>query len=159
MPQAWVQMIPSFTNLLIQLLKCTPLLWLLSAADLMTAIEHVRSRSGESLTTYLLLLAVYFVLAYALTLLMNMLERTAKRRLGLHTGAGSLLKTRSGGSRRHSGRCPVNQSFQWDAVGDAFPLLLEGFRVTLLATVLGTLRRGGARAGRRRGRAGRPPGS
>ncbi|MEU5715662.1 ectoine/hydroxyectoine ABC transporter permease subunit EhuC [Streptomyces sp. NPDC020403] len=95
MPQAWVQMIPSFTNLLIQLLKCTPLLWLLSAADLMTAVEHVRSRSGETLGTYLLLLAVYFVLAYALTLLMNTLERAAKRRLGLHTGVGSLLRTRT----------------------------------------------------------------
>ncbi|GGY96429.1 ectoine/hydroxyectoine ABC transporter permease subunit EhuC [Streptomyces nitrosporeus] len=95
LPQAWVQMIPSFTNLLIQLLKCTPLLWLISAADLMTAVEHVRSRTGETLTAYLLLLAVYFVLAYALTLLMNLLERSAKRRLGLHTGAGSLLRTRT----------------------------------------------------------------
>jgi polar amino acid transport system permease protein len=33
----------------------------------------------------------------------------------------------------------VNQGFDWDAAGDVFPLLLEGFRVTLLATVLGTL--------------------
>ncbi|MFH8754687.1 ectoine/hydroxyectoine ABC transporter permease subunit EhuC [Streptomyces atroolivaceus] len=95
LPQAWVQMIPSFTNLLIQLLKCTPLLWLLSAADLMTVIQTIRDRTGESLTAYLTLLAVYFVLAYALTLLMNLLERTAKRRLGLHTGGKSLLKTRS----------------------------------------------------------------
>ncbi|MFJ8978574.1 ectoine/hydroxyectoine ABC transporter permease subunit EhuC [Streptomyces sp. NPDC102282] len=95
LPQAWVQMIPSFTNLLIQLLKCTPLLWLISAADFMTTIEHVRSLTGETLTAYLLLLAVYFVLAYALTLLMNLLERSAKRRLGLHTGARGLLKTRT----------------------------------------------------------------
>ncbi|MFE3517202.1 ectoine/hydroxyectoine ABC transporter permease subunit EhuC [Streptomyces sp. NPDC059166] len=97
LPQAWVQMIPSFTNLLIQLLKATPLLWLLSAADLMTAIEHVRSLTGESLIAYLLLLAVYFVLAYAMTLLMNLLERAAKRRLGLHTGARGLFRTRSAG--------------------------------------------------------------
>ncbi|WP_406394990.1 ectoine/hydroxyectoine ABC transporter permease subunit EhuC [Streptomyces sp. NBC_00887] len=95
LPQAWVQMIPSFTNLLIQLLKCTPLLWLISAADLMTVIQQIRDRTGETLTAYLTLLAVYFVLAYALTLLMNLLERSAKRRLGLHTGAGSLLRTRS----------------------------------------------------------------
>ncbi|MEU0136629.1 ectoine/hydroxyectoine ABC transporter permease subunit EhuD [Streptomyces sp. NPDC006296] len=33
----------------------------------------------------------------------------------------------------------MNQTFDWDAAGDALPLLLEGFRVTLLATVLGTL--------------------
>ncbi|MEV0489564.1 ectoine/hydroxyectoine ABC transporter permease subunit EhuC [Streptomyces atratus] len=95
LPQAWVQMIPPFTNLLIQLLKCTPLLWLISAADLMTVIQQLRDRTGETLTAYLTLLAVYFVLAYALTLLMNLLERTAKRRLGLPTGAGSLLRTRS----------------------------------------------------------------
>ncbi|AEN10200.1 MULTISPECIES: ectoine/hydroxyectoine ABC transporter permease subunit EhuC [unclassified Streptomyces] len=103
MPQAWVQMIPSFTNLLIQLLKATPLLWLISAADLMTAVEHIRSRTGETLTAYLLLLAAYFVLAYALTLLMNLLERAAKRRLGLHTGAGSLLKSRTAESAATAG--------------------------------------------------------
>lgn len=95
LPQAWVQMIPSLTNLLIQLLKCTPLLWLISAADLMTAIEKLRSRTGETLTAYVTLLACYFVLAYALTLLMNMLERSAKRRLGLASGGKSLLKSRS----------------------------------------------------------------
>ncbi|MFB8037597.1 ectoine/hydroxyectoine ABC transporter permease subunit EhuC [Streptomyces sp. NPDC056004] len=95
LPQAWVQMIPSFTNLLIQLLKCTPLLWLVSAADLMTVVQQLRDRTGETLTAYVTLLAVYFVLAYALTLLMNLLERSAKRRLGLPTGAGSLLRSRS----------------------------------------------------------------
>ncbi|QNE77138.1 ectoine/hydroxyectoine ABC transporter permease subunit EhuC [Streptomyces finlayi] len=95
LPQAWVQMIPSFTNLLIQLLKCTPLLWLISAADLMTVIQQVRDRTGETLTAYLTLLAAYFVLAYALTLLMNLLERAAKRRLGLDTGAKSLFKSRT----------------------------------------------------------------
>lgn len=94
LPQAWVQMIPSFTNLLIQLLKCTPLLWLISAADLMTVIQQLRDRTGETLTAYVTLLAAYFVLAYALTLLMNLLERGAKRRLGLHTGKGSVLRTR-----------------------------------------------------------------
>ncbi|OKK12087.1 amino acid ABC transporter permease [Streptomyces sp. CB02488] len=95
MPQAWVQMLPSLTNLLIQLLKCTPLLWLISAADLMTAVEKLRTRTGETLTAYVTLLACYFVLAYALTLLMNLLERSAKRRLGLDTGGRSLLKSRS----------------------------------------------------------------
>ncbi|ARF72723.1 ectoine/hydroxyectoine ABC transporter permease subunit EhuC [Streptomyces sp. NPDC012600] len=95
LPQAWVQMIPSFTNLLIQLLKATPLLWLISAADLMTVVQTLRDRTGETLTAYLTLLAAYFVLAYALTLLMNLLERTAKRRLGLEPGAKSLFKSRS----------------------------------------------------------------
>ncbi|MCI4044939.1 ectoine/hydroxyectoine ABC transporter permease subunit EhuC [Streptomyces sp. TRM75563] len=95
LPQAWVQMIPSFTNLLIQLLKATPLLWLISAADLMTVIQQVRDRTGETLLAYLTLLAVYFVLANSLTTLMNQMERSAKRRLGLDTGAESLFKSRS----------------------------------------------------------------
>lgn len=94
LPQAWVQMIPSFTNLLIQLLKATPLLWLISVADLMTVIQQLRDRTGETLTAYLTLLAVYFALAYVLTMQMNLLERTAKRRLGLDTGAKGLFKGR-----------------------------------------------------------------
>ncbi|TRV81450.1 ectoine/hydroxyectoine ABC transporter permease subunit EhuC [Streptomyces sp. 130] len=103
LPQAWVQMIPSFTNLLIQLLKATPLLWLISAADLMTAIEKLRSRTGETLAAYATLLVCYFVLAYALTLFMNLLERSAKRRLGLAAGGKSLLRSRSAVSAAQAG--------------------------------------------------------
>ncbi|MEU9336871.1 ectoine/hydroxyectoine ABC transporter permease subunit EhuC [Streptomyces sp. NPDC048290] len=81
LPQAWPQMIPSFTNLLIQLLKCTPLLWLISAADLTTVVQQMRDRTGESAAAYLTLLVLYFVLAYTLTLLMNALERHARAKL------------------------------------------------------------------------------
>ncbi|MGC0331781.1 polar amino acid transport system permease protein [Streptomyces sp. SAI-170] len=82
LPQAWVQMIPSFTNLLIQLLKCTPLLWLITASDLTTVVQQMRDRTGETTWAFVTLLVMYFVLAYALTLLMNALERHAKARLG-----------------------------------------------------------------------------
>lgn len=102
LPQAWAQMIPPFTNLLIQLLKCTPLLWLISAADLMTVVQQMRDRTGQSTAAYLTLLAMYFVIAYALTLLMNALERHAKARLGQHTSARSLLRSRSAESARES---------------------------------------------------------
>ncbi|KUO20318.1 ectoine/hydroxyectoine ABC transporter permease subunit EhuC [Streptomyces dysideae] len=95
LPQAWVQMIPPFTNLLIQLLKATPLLWLITAADLTTVIQQMRDRTGETTWAYLTLLVMYFILAYALTLLMNLLERHAKTRLGQHTSARSLLRSRS----------------------------------------------------------------
>ncbi|WP_329457737.1 ectoine/hydroxyectoine ABC transporter permease subunit EhuC [Streptomyces sp. NBC_01497] len=98
LPQALAQMIPSFTNLLIQLLKATPLLWLISAADLMTVIQQLRDRTGESLVAYLTLLVCYFILAYVLTLLMNLLERAAKARLGQHTGTGGLFRSRSAAS-------------------------------------------------------------
>lgn len=33
----------------------------------------------------------------------------------------------------------MNQEFKWDAVGEALPLLLQGFKITLLATLLGTV--------------------
>ncbi|MCX4772399.1 ectoine/hydroxyectoine ABC transporter permease subunit EhuD [Streptomyces sp. NBC_01260] len=33
----------------------------------------------------------------------------------------------------------MNEGFKWDAVGEALPLLLQGFKVTLLATLLGTV--------------------
>lgn len=95
LPQALAQMIPPFTNLLIQLLKATPLLWLISAADLMTVIQQLRDRTGESLIAYVTLLVCYFIIAYILTLLMNLLERSAKARLGQHTGARGLFRTRS----------------------------------------------------------------
>ncbi|MCA1219823.1 ectoine/hydroxyectoine ABC transporter permease subunit EhuC [Streptomyces sp. 8L] len=95
MPQALAQMIPSFTNLLIQLLKATPLLWLIGTADLMTVIQQLRDRTGESLVSYLTLLVFYFIIAYVLTLLMNLLEKAAKARLGQHTGARGLFSSRS----------------------------------------------------------------
>ncbi|ARP74093.1 ectoine/hydroxyectoine ABC transporter permease subunit EhuC [Streptomyces pluripotens] len=103
LPQAWVQMIPPFTNLLIQLVKCTPLLWLIQAADLTTVVELMRTRTGETTSAYLTLLMLYFVLAYALTLLMNALERHAKSRLGQRSGARSLLRSRSAESTRAAG--------------------------------------------------------
>jgi polar amino acid transport system permease protein len=95
MPQAWVQMIPSFANLAIQLLKATPLLWLIQVSELMTEMQNVRKLSGASVETYLVLLVAYFILASVLTLLMNALEAAAKRRLGQSQSARSLLRSRS----------------------------------------------------------------
>ncbi|OIJ86126.1 ectoine/hydroxyectoine ABC transporter permease subunit EhuC [Streptomyces monashensis] len=102
LPQAWVQMIPPFTNLLIQLVKCTPLLWLIQAADLTTVVQQMRDRTGETTWAYLTLLVLYFVLAYALTLLMNALERHAAVRLGRRPAARSLLRSRSAEGARRS---------------------------------------------------------
>jgi polar amino acid transport system permease protein len=96
LPQAWPQMIPPFTNLLIQLLKATPLLWLISAADLTTVVQQMRDRTGATTWAYLTLLVIYLVIAYVLTLLMNALERRAKAKLGQSTGGlRALLRSRS----------------------------------------------------------------
>lgn len=95
LPQAWVQMIPSLTSLLIMLLKATPLLWLISAADLTQVVQAMRDRTGATVPAYLTLLVMYFVLAYLLTLAMNALERSAKTRLGQREGAKGLFRSRS----------------------------------------------------------------
>lgn len=95
LPQAVVQMIPSFTNLLIQLLKCTPLLWLISAAELTTVVQQMRDRTGATVAAYLTLLVIYFLLAYAITLVMNLVEKAAKARIGQGSSTRSLLGSRS----------------------------------------------------------------
>ena len=95
LPQAVVQMIPPFTNLLIQLLKCTPLLWLIGTAELTTVVQQMRDRTGASVAAYLTLLVMYFVLAYVITLAMNLLEGAAKARIGQRSDARSLFRSRS----------------------------------------------------------------
>lgn len=94
MPQAWVGMIPPFNNLLIQLLKSTPLLSLVTVADLTFEGQQLRSATGASFLTYLFLLVVYFILAYIFTLLMNALEAAAKARLGRGRGLRQVFRLR-----------------------------------------------------------------
>jgi polar amino acid transport system permease protein len=103
LPQAVVQMVPPFTNLLIQLLKATPLLWLISAADLTTVVQQMRDRTGASVAAYLTLLVMYFILAYVITLVMNAVERAAKARIGQHSTARSLLNSRSAQLAQNTG--------------------------------------------------------
>lgn len=92
LPQAWPQMIPPFNNLLIQLLKCTPLVSLITVSDLTFRLQQLRSATGDTRDAYLTLLVIYFVLAYALTLLMNAAERAAKARLGQGVPRGRRLR-------------------------------------------------------------------
>ncbi|MFF6776639.1 ectoine/hydroxyectoine ABC transporter permease subunit EhuC [Streptomyces sp. NPDC012637] len=82
LPQAHALMVAPFKNLLVQLLKATPLLSLVTVPDLTFEIDQLRSATGDTAAAYLLLLAVYGVLAGVLSLLMNALERAARARLG-----------------------------------------------------------------------------
>ncbi|MFE9257641.1 ectoine/hydroxyectoine ABC transporter permease subunit EhuC [Streptomyces sp. NPDC006879] len=86
LPQAWVQMIPPFNNLLIQLLKATPLLSLITISDLTFQLDQLRSSTGNTAAAYLTLLLIYFGLAATLTFGMNALESAAKARLGQRAG-------------------------------------------------------------------------
>ncbi|MFW6600472.1 ectoine/hydroxyectoine ABC transporter permease subunit EhuC [Propionibacteriaceae bacterium Y2011] len=82
MPQAWVGMIPPFNNLLIQLIKSTPLAALILVFELFYRANQLRSSTGNTVATYLMVLIVYFLLAYVFTLAMNALEAAASARLG-----------------------------------------------------------------------------
>ncbi len=95
LPQAWVGMIPPFNNLLIQLLKCTPLLSLVTIADLTFEGQQLRGATGQTELAYLFLLIVYFVLAYLFTLLMNALESVAKAKLGRGDGLRGVFRVRT----------------------------------------------------------------
>ncbi|MEU2544261.1 ectoine/hydroxyectoine ABC transporter permease subunit EhuC [Streptomyces roseolus] len=83
LPQAYALMVPPFKNLLIQLLKATPLLSLVTVADLTFRVDQLRSATGGTAAAYLLLLLLYFALAALLGAGMNALERRAKARLGV----------------------------------------------------------------------------
>jgi polar amino acid transport system permease protein len=81
-PQAIPLMIPPFNNLLIQLLKSTPLVFLIGLGDLTFIGDQYRSSLGNEIFIFSLLLAVYFVLSYLLTLVMHLFEARAKAALG-----------------------------------------------------------------------------
>jgi len=81
-PQALPLMIPPFNNLLIQLLKSTPLVFLIGLGDLTFIGDQYRDSLGNENFIFPLLLVIYFVLSYVLTLFMHVLEASAKARLG-----------------------------------------------------------------------------
>jgi len=97
LPQAWAGMIPPFNNLLIQLIKSTPLAALVLVFDLFYRAKQLRTSTGDTVATYVLVLVVYFVIAHMFTLIMNALERTATARLGRQPRKGfwSLLRASS----------------------------------------------------------------
>jgi polar amino acid transport system permease protein len=80
-PQAWALMIPSLNNLLIQLLKGTAVVYLITIVDLTAELNRLRVQT-DVFFAYTLGLLIYFAIAYVLTLGMNALEARAKHKLG-----------------------------------------------------------------------------
>lgn len=77
LPQALVIMLPSFGNLLIELLKSTALVSLITLSDVTFAAVTLATTTLRTTEIFSLLLLIYFVLAYPLTLGMRWLERKA----------------------------------------------------------------------------------
>lgn len=90
-PQAWPEMIPPFNNLLIELLKGTALVSVISVADMTFAANLSRLASNESAPAYTLLLISYFIIAFVLTRGMRLLERQAKAGIGQAPEGGGFL--------------------------------------------------------------------
>ena len=83
-PQALVGMLPPFGNLLIELLKGTSLVSLITLTELTFAGKLLLRAEGRRDEIYVLVLLIYFLLAYPLTLLVRASERRLAR--GLHLG-------------------------------------------------------------------------
>ncbi|MFF9867878.1 ectoine/hydroxyectoine ABC transporter permease subunit EhuC [Streptomyces sp. NPDC013953] len=83
LPQAVPEMIPSFCNLLVELLKGTALVSLLGVGDVSFAAYLVRLATQESAQIYSVILVVYFVIAFVITRSMKALERKAKANIGV----------------------------------------------------------------------------
>lgn len=82
LPQAWPLMMPMFTNLLIQLVKGSALAAYITLHDLNFFIGELRKGTTDTVFAYSVGLVLYFVFAYALTLIMNALEARAKNKVG-----------------------------------------------------------------------------
>ncbi|WP_149184731.1 ectoine/hydroxyectoine ABC transporter permease subunit EhuC [Streptomyces sp. TRM49041] len=83
LPQAVPEMLPSFCNLLVELLKGTALVSLLGVGDVSFAAYLVRLATQESAQIYTLVLVIYFVIAFGITRSMKALERKTKANLGV----------------------------------------------------------------------------
>jgi len=86
LPQAVPEMIPSFCNLLIELLKGTALVSIMGMGDLAFSGNLVRLALQQSAEIYSYVLLIYFVIAFLLTRLMRELEKRLKAGVGRDPG-------------------------------------------------------------------------
>lgn len=95
LPQAFVGMIPPFGNLLIELLKGSALVSLITINDLTFNAQALRLLTGNTLLVFTMVLVLYFLMSYLITLGMRFLERRAKASIGqapvATTSAGAKL--------------------------------------------------------------------
>lgn len=77
LPQALVLMLPPFGNLLIELLKATALVSLITLPDVTFRGVTLQMTTGQTAQIFTWLLIIYFVLAYPLTLFVRWIERRA----------------------------------------------------------------------------------
>ncbi|GAA4997110.1 ectoine/hydroxyectoine ABC transporter permease subunit EhuC [Streptomyces siamensis] len=89
LPQAVPEMIPSFCNLLIELLKGTALVSVMGMGDLTFSANLVRLALQQSAEVYMYVLLIYFVIAFLLTRVMRGLEKRLKAGIGKEPERGA----------------------------------------------------------------------
>jgi polar amino acid transport system permease protein len=84
LPQAVVEMIPSFCTLFIQLLKATAVVSLITVPELTYQAKQILipTFSGQTALILFVVLLMYLVLAVVITAVMRLVERTAAARIG-----------------------------------------------------------------------------
>lgn len=83
LPQAMVNMLPPWGNLLIELLKGTALVSLISVTDLMFEAKQINGTTFMSAQAFGTALIIYYVLArFLITPFMRWLERAMRRKMG-----------------------------------------------------------------------------
>jgi polar amino acid transport system permease protein len=83
LPQALLLMLPPWGNLLIELLKGTALVSLISVADLMFQAKQINASTFLSAQSFGIALVIYYILARCfITPFMRWMERVMARRLG-----------------------------------------------------------------------------
>ena len=83
LPQALLIMLPSWGNLLIELLKGTALVALIAVADLMFQVKQINGTTFLSAESFGTALIIYYVLArFMITPFMRWLERFMMRKMG-----------------------------------------------------------------------------
>ncbi|MGI5168966.1 ectoine/hydroxyectoine ABC transporter permease subunit EhuC [Spirillospora sp. CA-253888] len=82
LPQAVALMLPPFGNLLIELMKGSAIVSLITISDLTFRAKQIQASTGETLWTYVAILVIYFVIAQVLQVFVRLAERRVDRMLG-----------------------------------------------------------------------------
>lgn len=80
LPQAFVAILPTWGNLMVELLKSTALVSLITLTDLTFAGQEMITTTGRTTGTWLMVLVIYYALALPIGWGMRGLERQAVRR-------------------------------------------------------------------------------
>lgn len=83
LPQALRLMLPPFGNQVVELIKISAVVSLITVADITFQAQLVRSATGNTVIPYTAVLVFYFVLAMSLVGLIRLLERHMARRVGI----------------------------------------------------------------------------